>query len=844
MNELDRTCVDEEFYQAHRAGQPIILAARNSNSNGTTAYRLAVEDLLSAAEFLASRGLDIRKVLPSKELLINDLRSCPPIKSKQTDGKSFSNRYLRIDLRATHGVIVIISAGSGKKLDADASQPFVAHVAEVIRSSRACALLGKRIDRLSRNAWALGLAVNALQANNGFIGDETRIAKASGPESLLLFFQAHSSEDEASKLPAKSARGLINGTGRSLASGRSPASHAHLLPPGLFSYKSRNSGQLGGRFITFDTPSCFPRDNEVAAGLPTVNLPNGQPVDQVENVRWALATIGRPGWPTIKVVTELVRRQYSTDGIRRTHGLDASLAKDVAIDRPFYTINAIVKHLDFYESGRLPVRIGIEGFDDFFVEDCFPPDGRRWCQPEDVIRIRQWREERTPEHARTLSFSGVRVDIDGQDCVFRTHSLVRANGEREHRLAAFLAGPSFDHWGEESPGFPCHLPVNLLNSALAEALIAAGDLALAMSPMDLGIDANDGLQSQRTSAQRALQVLKDQRDAIERQLGERDASGAALLHGALLSVASREYDNLVTSSIPRAEFGVSNIESTSLAIRSQRLREHHSVALESLLHLIATLRDPFNCAHVDLIRRGVSNMRIASSQNSRDRAKWIDMNISFDFTINDGRDRITIPVSATFTRGQDLTPEGRGEFLLQQLLATPTPFNQLDVVQARMSKEVLAERLNVDPKRFLLPRVDDPRLAYLAVKVLESRDVTAVAEEMGEPTRKQPWSRKTSELLRQWYAYGSTGKPVSGRHFAEAGAQGITAALYQLRKHPLFAEWAEVGSGHYQLESCVYCQSVNRQIATFREAQGSICVDCRRDRGGFIWPADPYDQYL
>jgi hypothetical protein len=48
----------------------------------------------------------------------------------------------------------------------------------------------------------------------------------------------------------------------------------------------------------------------------------------------------------------------------------------------------------------------------------------------------------------------------------------------------------------------------------------------------------------------------------------------------------------------------------------------------------------------------------------------------------------------------------------------------------------------------------------------------------------------------------------------------------------------------YRIPPCAHCGS--HQLAPMRiwEPSGPVCLDCRHDRIGLIWPADPYDTYL
>ena len=56
------------------------------------------------------------------------------------------------------------------------------------------------------------------------------------------------------------------------------------------------------------------------------------------------------------------------------------------------------------------------------------------------------------------------------------------------------------------------------------------------------------------------------------------------------------------------------------------------------------------------------------------------------------------------------------------------------------------------------------------------------------------------------------------------------------------ADWERVGA-EARLVPCA-CGSKQRATLQLREVDTSVCLDCRRDRSGVTWPADPYDGYV
>ena len=134
--------------------RPIVVAARNSGQDGRNSRRQAINDLLDACDRLTAAGCDISAALPSEESLDELLRNAVPVRSKDKEGRVFLNRMVTIDLRPTHGVYVVLSVGTGRKLDEQGTQPFVQYLAQTVISIEPCLVFAKRLDRMSRRAWA------------------------------------------------------------------------------------------------------------------------------------------------------------------------------------------------------------------------------------------------------------------------------------------------------------------------------------------------------------------------------------------------------------------------------------------------------------------------------------------------------------------------------------------------------------------------------------------------------------------------------------------------------------------------------------------------------------------
>jgi hypothetical protein len=102
----------DELAARYRGGDPIVLVGRYSSPHGVKARESAVNDLLGAVDLLATFGIDIRRDLPTVADLARQLKDAKPVRSVGADKKSFTNRFVAVDLRAVHGVYIVLSVGT------------------------------------------------------------------------------------------------------------------------------------------------------------------------------------------------------------------------------------------------------------------------------------------------------------------------------------------------------------------------------------------------------------------------------------------------------------------------------------------------------------------------------------------------------------------------------------------------------------------------------------------------------------------------------------------------------------------------------------------------------------
>ena len=172
--------------------------------------------------------------------------------------------------------------------------------------------------------------------------------------------------------------------------------------------------------VAGDDPQFWPDRKHVANGLPDVP-PCGctQPThpepecpahhSNLADVMWALSVLGTPGWTLSTVGRELIRRDFSTSGVRRHHGVNATFSQRLIPDvEAWRAVRPIIARLDFYRTGDLPVTLNHEDVEDFVVAGVFPPTGE-WATREDFERIDAYLAGASGGGPASLPLTGVPV---------------------------------------------------------------------------------------------------------------------------------------------------------------------------------------------------------------------------------------------------------------------------------------------------------------------------------------------------------------------------------------------------------------------------------------------------
>lgn len=835
--------------------RPILVVARNSGQDGRNSRRQAINDLLDACDRLKAAGCDVTDALPDEHRLHELLRHADPVRSKDKYGRTFLNRMVTIDLRATHGVYVVLSVGTGRKLDEQGTQPFVQYLAQTVIAIRPCLVFAKRLDRISRRAWALGILMLNLTELKAYIGDAVfGLSDADGIESILVFFRAQAGEEEARGIPKKTRSGMRRETGTSLSSGSCPYAVAAPVPPGFMSYRPVDRGMLERRIITFDTPSCHPSAELMCVGLPEVTIEDdeGNPtrVDQVDNVRWALQRLGHPGWPAPAIANGLVARGFSTEGLRRTHGPDAKVTAFHSETAAYRVIASIQNHLDLYETGIMNLELGVQDVEPVVITDCFPPDGEQWASAADFARIRNWMLHNSRPARRTNVLSGFPVVANGTACL-----LIRTTaGPTPSTLTAVIKEDYRANGRQLSPGVPIIIEPEMIIEPFVNAIADLGDTALALVPFE--IDDDDVTEMEIHNARSRLKVLLDERNAIEEQLLTRAPDGQNLISGALLRRLNERYNQIADVEEPAAQIEITSLEAQRDARRLRMVRERTGVATDRLLGLIAALRDPTNTDHRELLQRTIKDLRIDTTRCTSHRRVWWEYLIRYTIHITTDTGTITVPVEHHAQHGNTFDPRKLAEGVHTAMCAAPITWRQLAPADDGLMRRELGQALELPARCFMLPNVDDPRLAHLAALTLtNANNLAQIAADTGENVtllkrildahRNAPravWLTRPRPTIAAWYRLGALG-PITCDGIAEAAGSTLATARNLLYASADRHNWSLTNDG-YVLAPCPSCGSRRRSPALIPEPLGLVCLNCETDEAGERWPSATYGRFL
>ncbi|MGY1608732.1 hypothetical protein [Geodermatophilus sp. SYSU D00700] len=604
-----------------RAGHPVLLVARYSDDSGPRAVHRAVQQIYAAARGLRVHHVHVEHLLPAEptDLEAQVRADLVPLASTGFDERRFDNRFFFCDRQRAGGLLLAVSIGSGRKIDAESlHQPAVLHTAALIRSERPAVLYTSEISRLGRSHTAFGpipMRLHELQQRfrraggaGPWVGDETGnrdddaglpLRPYTAEVGTRMMALAARAETEAISIARRNMRGKETATPTRLVQGRAPFGWEFTPPPGFATAVLMDpvTGRRGGNLLYLDTAACRPAAGEVALRLPVVHDAAGQPVDQAALVCWLLAHLGRPGYDFAACADVLVAGGFSTPGLRRARGASAAWPRHDRRGRSLAgkIVQSVLRHLPTYETGvwrvqrceAAPIRI----------ENMLPAAGR-WLTAARAGEIRAYLAELASirPRPRVYTFSGHPARIGPVPAALWARR--RADGEVVYALrtpAARITPGAL----RAAPLPP--IPARDLAASLAHGLAEAADH---LTPL---IDATAVARADQHAA--AEQRLAHRRDALteanRRRHAQLDAGDPAFepssrVRAALRTSLDRDADLIADLT---AELHVLQRQAAADAEQARA-----GVPTEALLDFVASLRDPCAAAFRPALRAALSEL--------------------------------------------------------------------------------------------------------------------------------------------------------------------------------------------------------------------------------------------
>lgn len=836
--------VPRDLVAAYDSGQALTVAGRNSSPSGAKAYKEAANDLHGAVESLALIGIDLRGFVPPKSQICADLKAAQPVKSDRfSDGKPVTHRFVEYDFQEVRARM-IVCAGNATQVDDSALQPWVTRLGASLKQSNSCLLWVKERHRLGRSAWAVGPLMTWIQASGAWLGSPDRpLTRLDSPSSMQLFFDMMQAEETGNRFPIEARNGMRRQTDPAMVDGRAMTGVGYSPPAGLCIIRMKAATGKGPSIMFLDTPANLPPADEVAYGRPEALDDQDRPADQVAAVRWMLANAFQPGVRRTDLCAELGRRGFATHTLRHMRGRADVTIRDIDVPNAHGMVRTVLSNLEFYRTGVLKIRFGVEGVEDFDIEGCLPPGG--WATDEDFWRIEQGLaggpDQRT--HHR-FTFAGLRVRFEGHDFVLRSRPRY-VDRLVDSAPAYYLK--SID--GHRAPGFS--IPHTEIAQWFVDGIAAAGDRALPL--VGTGTVSAEGLElrSRLTNEQAALAVLEEQEARLLEKIMDSE--------GPLNAQLQRRYNQELSPSLDDARAA---LRATQTAIDSESRRvlsNMSSMAADRLLHFVAELSDPTSGQFRSVLIPSTNDIVYERLETRRYEGLSVEHRLTGALRVGSGEMTVDLALERSWSSGAATELAARVPDILEQL-RSGVPFVDVDVPMAKYAKADVAEALGVETGKFVLPRILDPRISAAIANLLyfrEGRSVAEVASDLGEPikfvervedlyvTNAPPprWFRGSPRYLVAMYASASLhdGLSLNSDVAAWAGSKRGRVSNVVADADDGFELVYGVG---YQIPSCAFCGSHHLTPSRVREPAGPICADCRLDRSGVEWSSEFATTYL
>ncbi|GAA1241354.1 WXG100 family type VII secretion target [Oryzihumus leptocrescens] len=860
-----------ELAAALRAGAIILLVGRASTEHGRRAAALAVQNLLTAANHLATvLGLEVRHRLPSKQTLVAELRNAPAgdALTNAVTGRPFQVRTLVYT--KVPGLVLVIQLGSGVALDdTRLEQPAARATMAAIMEHHPGLVFCTEPRAMVRDGYGVSpiLAAMRTQQERGlhplFYGDISLGVK------LFDDYVARHIFDECERGRAEALRGTRRmTTGRSTHTGRRKGpqpwfnwGQSYVPPPPLDTCRIRDVfGSQTDKIAFYDGKSGRPRPEDVASGLPALFEDEARlvPVDQVTLLRWFYRTWLTPGWTTTRTAAYLIAHGYSTASVRhrrkdptaQPHLRGKRLSSDA-----HKICHYIWKHNLFHRTGELSLPTGPGGRRE--RHRFRPPDGAPICRSSDFKRITQ-----ALAHSRSIRpaphpalFAGHPVaSVEGVPAALVTETRLAQGGVAYRYLRTDAPGGS----RRRHPAVP-----PLPHAVLAEAIAQAPERELSPWP-SIPDDTLEPRQAQLDAAAASLRRLTAERDRMEAEMTSGTWTGDA-------KQAWNRAFNEAEANVHDAEDALAG-----LVMTQERDTRIGALPLNRWWSTIVALQHPQDFDHADRMRlREALGPLSISVQRTRRPGHLVEVTVHFaaDLRLVDGRGRVKVarvcgefPGSHAATRGErrttDLVSAMRAGIGLREA-AGPGYREYTPPLRAALGYRpgmtscglsirdpwllALFMRLMHPPLPADRPTRADRRALRVAGRPLTDAAVRAVAQELGESPAlllrlKRLWAPVPIRQGR-WLLNHAVGL-ASLLHRASTGEVPWRDVPQSLRGHAGARGFLQRTRQGVRAWACPTCGGRDWAHPHIAEIQGLLCRDCHHDWAGVYWPADPYDRYL
>lgn len=856
-------------------GHGIATIGRNSGASGRAPIEDAAADYWAGVEALAKQtDVDIRHLVPSRSQMATLLReSRDVVNSRERSGKPFKNTFVEVD-RPDVGVHILVSFGSGLKLDENLEQPAIRRLKQFVMMRDVCLTWGKRMDRWGRHKFELptlftafdDLRTRCLDGHAAFMGDsEKGLVEVNDMSAFLTLLQANGAHNQASSMPRQTRQGYLNHSDGVMVEGQAKYANGAAPPPGFARVRMKASdGAKGSAMLFIDSPGVLPSDQQAAYGLSMV-FQKDDPTKRVDNaalVQFVLRNLGRAGWTGAAVNRYLAAQRFSTPGLQQKFGYTAHYGDGKRpIDKP---VSAILERLDVYETGVLVARTGVEGLDDVRISGCFPPGQLKWAEPEDFARLRKWQARNAAMFDRRspLSFSQLPVDFVDGNTVTSARLAPRPVGKHERYTVGARARAGRHLVCLPPPSTP-GLPARGLAWILSESVRDADGAVLAAYVGDQAVPTAAAEEEARLAVeQERLAGLQAQLQAMRASLAETDVTGARVITGQLLSDMQAEY-NALSGAAKQLGAELATAVAALGVVQAEARRHTSGAALENLLAMIGSLQDLHDAAW-RYEWADVLNLRLAVQDEHTEHGDVTRWDVGGCLLI--GTDSVyVLPIEKSVYTGPlieriaqachaiDAAREGI-PFRANITLTTP----QRELLHAMLASNIERRAaLSIrDPRilRIVMATVHPPvpyerpfdsatspagTVPVVAGPPLSEVELPLVAAELGEDLS------LVTAVWRCWTSSGSSATSGREHHLLVesfvAAAQGQRVTIKRDAKAYLFQRsellrygWVQRDPETFEAPLCT-CGATSWMQTRVVEVDRAICLNCRRDMSGVLW---------